>query len=77
MDVPVPTAAEGLKLLANHKIKNKLHSLDLSTAVNGLLPEEKDLPYVLRLTQEGMKMTLDGVQHIIIKDKFAAAFRWW
>ena len=77
---PVHTAAEGLKLQVNHKIqaiKNKLHSLDLSTADYGLLSKEKYLPYLLRLTQEAMKTTLDGVQHIIIKDKFAAAFRRW
>ena len=42
-----------------------------------LLPRGKYLPYIHRLTLEVMKTTLEGVQHIVIKDEFAAAFRRW
>ena len=40
-------------------------------------PEKKYLLHALRLTQETMKMTLDGVQHIVIKGQFAATYRRW
>ena len=63
-EAPVHTAAIGLMLQANHKIqatKNKLHSPDLLTTDYFLLTRGKDLPFVIRLNQEAMKTTLDGV----------------
>ena len=60
-EAPFHTAAIGLMLQANHKIKNKLHSPDLLTTDYFLLTRGKDLPYFIRLTQEAMNTILDGV----------------
>ena len=59
-------------------LKNALCSPYLLSAVYLLYPREKNLLYAIRLTQEAMKTTLDGVQHFIIKNVLAADFqRWW
>ena len=59
-------------------LKNALFSPDLLSAVYLLFPRENNLLYAIRLTQEAMKTTLDGVQHFIIKNVLAANFRrWW
>ena len=46
-------------------------------AVYFLVSREKNLLYVIRLTQKVMKTTLEEVRHFVIKDQFAADFRWW
>ena len=50
---------------------------DLSTAVYFLFPKEKNLLYAIRLTQEAMKTTLEGVRDFMIEDQVAADFWWW
>ena len=63
-EAPFHTATIGLMLQANHKIqtiKNKLHSPDLLMTDYFLLTRGKDLPYFIRLTQEAMNTSLDGV----------------
>ena len=57
--------------------RNVLFLPDLSSAVYFLLSREKNLLYIIRLTQEVMKTTLEGVRPFVIKDQFAADFRWW
>ena len=50
---------------------------DMFLAVYFLLPREKNLLYVIRLNQEAMKTTLEGVRHFVVKDQFTADFRQW
>ena len=58
-------------------LKNALFSPDIFSAVYFLLPREKNLLYVIRLTQEAMKTTLEGVRDFMIEDQVAADFWWW
>ena len=58
-------------------LKNALFSPDLLSAVYLLFPREKNLLYAIRLTQEAMKTTLEGVRDFMIEDQVAANFRRW
>ena len=79
-NAPVHTAAVVWKWLSNHESRYTnipclcLIWLRQTISCN---PEKNYLLNVLSLTQEAMKTTLDGVQHIIIKDQFAAVIRRW
>ena len=61
----------------NQVLQNSTFSPNLSPAVYFLVSREKNLLYVIRLTQKVMKTTLEGVRHFVIKDQFAADFWRW
>ena len=61
----------------NQVLQNSTFSPNLSPAVYFLVSREKNLLYVIRLTQKVMKTTLEGVRHFVIEDHFAADFRRW
>ena len=58
----------------NQVLQNSTFSPNLSPAVYFLVSREKNLLYVIRLTQKVMKTTLEGVRHLVIEDHFAADF---
>ena len=58
-------------------LENALILPYLSSTVYFLLSREKNLLYIIRLTQEAIKTTLEGVRHFVIKDQLAADFRRW